>query len=97
VITSGCRWLHRGPLGFPQASGIGLRSLGGGLRSWLGARWTCAPALYLTAPPSCGRFALYRETQGDAGGFLAAACEARNGIPARRGPFKRAEPAASGR
>ncbi len=31
-----------------------LRRLGGGLRSWLGARWTCAPALYLTAPPSCG-------------------------------------------
>jgi hypothetical protein len=68
VIPSGGGWLHRGPLGLPQASVIGLRSLGGGLRSWLGVRCTRTPALYLTAPPSCGRFALYRETRGDAGG-----------------------------
>jgi hypothetical protein len=31
-----------------------LRSLGGGLRSWLGVRCTSTPALNLTAPPSCG-------------------------------------------
>jgi hypothetical protein len=38
----------------------GLRSLGGGLRSWLAVRCTSTAALYLTAPPSCGCFALDR-------------------------------------
>ena len=34
-----------------------LRGLGGGLRSWLAVRSTCTAALYLTVPPSCGRYA----------------------------------------
>src|SRR3990170_1791444 len=32
---------------------VGLRSLGGGFRSWLAVRYTCAAALNLTSPPSC--------------------------------------------
>src|SRR3990172_3069582 len=34
-----------------ERSRVSLRSLGGGLRSWLAVRGTCTAALNLTAPP----------------------------------------------
>src|SRR3990170_2006382 len=53
------------PCGVPlQVSGargrLSLRSLGGGLRSWLAVRGTCTAALNLTAPPLLRLAALFR-------------------------------------
>src|SRR4030042_4365166 len=48
------------PLPVPRARGrLSLRSLGGGLRSWLAVRGTCTAAL-LTAPPLLRLAALFR-------------------------------------
>ena len=44
-------------LGYPARFPFGSAASEGGLRSWLAVRWTCTAALYLTAPPSCGRSA----------------------------------------
>src|SRR3990170_4506358 len=78
-----------------ERSRVSLRSLGGGLRSWLAVLGTCTAALNLTAPPllrlaahSCTReTACATSRRGDperSGGFLGAAYGA-------RGKLRRAE------
>src|SRR3989304_1862443 len=42
-----------------ERSRVSLRSLGGGLRSWLAVRGTCTAALNLTAPPLLRLAALF--------------------------------------
>src|SRR3970282_2659710 len=67
-----------------------LRSLGGGLRSWLAVRWTSTAALNLTAPPLLRLAAPATGGPRRCGGVDEAACGARK-------KSRRAEPAASGR
>src|SRR3972149_5239837 len=67
-----------------------LRSLGGGLRSWLAVRETRTAALNLTAPPLLRLAAPATGDPRRCGGVDEAACGARK-------ESRRAEPAASGR
>src|SRR3970282_2292778 len=67
-----------------------LRSLGGGLRSWLAVRWTRTAALNLTAPPLLRLAAPATGCPRRCGGVDEAACGARK-------KSRRAAPAASGR
>ena len=78
-------------------AGIGFRSLGGGLRSWLAVRYTCTPALYLTAPLLLRLLLPVPGPLGYAGGSTERRVERERRIPAKWGSFRRVEPAASGR
>jgi len=74
---------NRSPQSSPGHPEWGLRSLGGGLRSWLAVRLTCTPALYLTAPPLLRLAASVPGTR------------APRGVP-RRGLWREADIASSG-
>jgi len=65
---------------------VPLRSLGGGLRSWLAVRSTCTAALYLTAPPSCGCYAGNQGTEAMRGESTRRPVERGTGIAAKRRP-----------